>query len=361
MRRSGGPIVVDVALFYGERSGGIRTYLDEKARFAASSTAFEHHTIVPGVRERHGSGRHEVRSLRFPTSNGYRIPLGVGALKDTLRALRPDHVLLHDPFWRPHGVTRAAHALGARVIAVHHASPALNAAALPGPDALYLPLLRNVYRRAYEPVDAVMSAVDPRPDTGRPATIQLRFGVHRAFRPRPTPRGEHLLYVGRLSREKRIDDLIAAAARLDPPRPVVLVGDGPERHLIAHRARRAGLEASVRFRPFVRDRDALAQLYREAACVVDPGPHETFGLVVFEAAASGARVVACDSTPAVAVADGLIETFAAADVADLVRAIERSLARPDEPAVAAALAARSTWENVFAAELAALGEVHRQT
>jgi alpha-1,6-mannosyltransferase len=348
------PVVVDVALFYGERSGGIRTYLDEKARFVAASTAFEHHTIVPGRRERHADGRHEVRSLRFPTSNGYRIPLGVGALKETLRALRPDYVLLHDPFWGPHGVTRVVHGLGARAIAVHHASPALNAAALPGPDALYLPMLRAVYRRAYEPVDAVMSAVDPQADTGRPATIRLRFGVHPAFRPRPAARGEHLLYVGRLSREKRIDDLIAAAARLDPPRPVVVVGDGPERHALVRRARRAGLGESLRFHPFVRDREALARLYREAACVVDPGPHETFGLVVFEAAASGARVVACDSTPAVAVADGLIETFPAADVAALAAAIERSLARPDRSEVAAALAARSTWENVFTDELAAL-------
>jgi alpha-1,6-mannosyltransferase len=118
--------------------------------------------------------------------------------------------------------------------------------------------------------------------------------------------------------------------------------------------RRGGRDASVRLHPYVRDRDALAQLYREAACVVDPGPHETFGLVVFEAATSGARVVACDSTPAVAAADGLIDTFAATDVADLVRAIERSLARPDASDVAVALAERSTWENVFATELAAL-------
>jgi hypothetical protein len=81
--------------------------------------------------------------------------------------------------------------------------------------------------------------------------------------------------------------------------------------------------------------------------------------VVFEAAASGARVVACDSTPSVAAADGLIDTFAATDVADLVRAIERSIARPDEPAVATALAERSTWENVFAEELAALERIGR--
>jgi alpha-1,6-mannosyltransferase len=345
-------VVADVAMFYGERSGGIRTYLDEKARFAAATGAFEHHVIVPGRRPRHAGGRHEVRSLRLAASNGYRVPLGAGALKDTLRALRPDHVLLHDPFWGPHGVTAHAHALGAHVVAVHHASPALNAAAIPGPDALYLPLLRRVYRRAYRPLDGVMSVVDPGPDTGRPATIALRFGLHAAFRPAPAARGDHLLYVGRLSREKRVDDLFAAAARLDPPRPVHVAGDGPARRLLAQRAERLGVP--VRFLGFVRGREALAALYREAACVVDPGPHETFGLVVFEAAASGARVVACDRTPAVAVADGLIDTFAAADVGDLVRAIERALARPGTAATAAALAGRSAWARVFEDELDAL-------
>jgi alpha-1,6-mannosyltransferase len=340
-------VVADVAMFYGERSGGIRTYLNEKARFAASGRVFEHHVIVPGRRERHEGGRHEVRSLRLAASNGYRLPLGVGALKDTLRSLRPDFVLLHDPFWGPHGVTEVAHRLRARVIAVHHASPALNAAAVPGPDGLYVPLLRRVYRRAYATVDAVMSVVDPEMDTGRAATIPLRFGIDPAFRPAPTVRGDHLLYVGRLSREKRIDDLLAAAAALR--RDVVIVGDGPARRALAERA-----GPYVRFVPFVADRDELANLYRQAACVVDPGPHETFGLVVFEAAASGARVVACDSTPSAAVADGLIDTFAAADVGSLVRAIGRALRRPDEPVAAAALAERTSWAQVFEAELDAL-------
>ena len=147
--RDAGPVVADVALFYGERSGGIRTYLNEKARFAAAAHAFEHHVIVPGRAERHHDGRHELPSLRLAASNGYRLPLGAGALKETLRALRPDFVLLHDPFWRPHGVAQLAHRMGARVVAVHHASPALNAAAIRGPDALYIPLLRRVYRRAY--------------------------------------------------------------------------------------------------------------------------------------------------------------------------------------------------------------------
>ena len=92
--RARAPVVVDVAMFYGPRSGGIRTYLNEKARFAAANELFDHHVIVPGRREVHDGGRHEVRSVRVVASNGYRIPLGVGALKDTLRRVHPDFVFL---------------------------------------------------------------------------------------------------------------------------------------------------------------------------------------------------------------------------------------------------------------------------
>jgi alpha-1,6-mannosyltransferase len=349
-------VVCDVALFYGARSGGIRTYLDEKARYAAATGAFEHHVVVPGRRERHRHGRHELRSLRLAASNGYRIPLGARALKETLRDLRPDLVVLHDPFWRPLGVTREAHRLGAKVVAVHHASAALNAAGIPGPDAVYMPLLRLMYHHAYEEVDAVMSVVDPRPDSGRPATIPLRFGLHPAFRPRPAERGEHLLYAGRLALDKQIGDLLEALAKADWERPLWLVGDGPARAGIEARARRLGLAGRVRFLTFVDEREPLARLYREAACVVDPGPHETFGLVVLEAAASGARVVACSTTPSAHVAAPLVETFSAGKPDDLLAAIERALQRPGDAAEAAALSARLTWERVFESEL---GDLHR--
>jgi alpha-1,6-mannosyltransferase len=343
-------------MFYGPRTGGIRTYLKEKARVAADTGAFEHHVIVPGPREQRNGGWHETPSLRLAASNGYRIPLGVRALKRALRSIKPDFVLLHDPFWRPHGVTQLAHALGATVIAVHHATPALNAAAMPGPDRLYLPMLRRIYRHAYRGVDAVMSVVDSRPDAGRAATVPLRFGLDPVFRPAPAVRGPHLLYVGRLSPEKRINDLFRAAVRFDPPRPVVIVGEGPARGRLLAQAARAGLR-EVSFRPFVSGRDILARLYREAACVVDPGPHETFGLVVYEAAASGAAVVAVDSTPASRISDGLIESFRAADIDGLVNAIGRAESRSDRAGAALSLAERASWERVFELELEELSAI----
>jgi alpha-1,6-mannosyltransferase len=79
--------VVDVALWYGERSGGIRTYLDAKVAHARATGAFEHHVVVPGPRERHDDGRHELPSLRLVAANGYRVPLGARALGRTLAQL----------------------------------------------------------------------------------------------------------------------------------------------------------------------------------------------------------------------------------------------------------------------------------
>jgi alpha-1,6-mannosyltransferase len=353
-------VVCDVALFYAERSGGIRTYLNEKTRFAAQTGAFEHHLIVPGRRERHAGGRHELRALQLAASNGYRLPLGGRPLRDTLRAVRPHVVILHDPFWRPLSVTREAHRLGAAVVAVHHASPALHAAGIPGPDALYLPALRRIYQHAYEHVDAVMSTVDPEPDSGRSAAIKLHFGLDPAFRPGPAVHGEWLLYVGRVSLEKRIGDILDAMALAGWRRPLRIVGDGPARGLIEARARRLGLADLVELRPFVADRRVLARMYREAACVIVPGPHETFGLAVLEAAASGARVVACSSTPATAVTGGLVETFRPKDATDLARAVDLALDAPRDPAAASALGASLSWPRVFEGELSDLTRLCRR-
>jgi alpha-1,6-mannosyltransferase len=354
--RVGGPLrVADVAIFYGERSGGIRTYLEAKAAFAARTRAFEHHLVVPG---REGGGdphRHEQRSLRLAASNGYRVPLGGSGLHATLRMLRPEVVLLHDPFWTPRHASRIAHELGAVVVAVHHSSAALHAAGLPGPHAVYARALRRWIRRAYGEVDAVMSVVETDIDACRPATLPLRLGVAPAFRPRPdVVRGDHVLYVGRMSREKGLRELLEAAAASHEPWPLVLLGTGPSGDALRERARQLGLSGRVRFDAYLGDRDDLARAYAGARCVVLPGAHETFGLVALEAAACGAAVVTAATTPSAHLLGEFVETFTAGDPSDLLRAIEAARRRePDLPA-AEALATRHDWDTLFTAELADL-------
>lgn len=347
--------VVDVALFYGERSGGIRTYLDAKAAYAARTGAFEHRLVIPGAQRDVTGPRCELPSVRVAASNGYRWPLRTRPLVELLHELAPDVVLLHDPFWAPRAAVAAARAVGAKVVMVHHGSLALDAAALPGPDRFYRPALRRHLRRAYGPVDAVMAACDPLGDTGREATLPLRFGLDPAFFPSgEVERGDHVLYAGRLGREKGIFALLEAAARADEPWPLHILGTGSAEQQLLARIRRLGLADRVRMLGHVSDREVLARAYEAARCVVMPGALETFGLVAFEAAASGAAVVVCEAAPSSRVVGPLAETFPAHDVDALLAAIGRARARTPDRLAAARFAAAHRWETAFAAELADL-------
>jgi alpha-1,6-mannosyltransferase len=348
--------IADIAIFYGERGGGIHTYLEAKADYARRTGAFEHHLVIPGkATEGVVVGRHEQPSLRLAASNGYRVPLGSAGLPATLRALRPDVVLLHDPYWTPRLASRTAHAIGAAVIAVHHSSAALHAAGLPGPHGIYTRALRRWYRRAYLHVDAVMSVVDFDIDARRPPTLRLRLGLDPAFGPRPeVSRGEHVLYVGRLSREKGLRELLEAAAAAADQWPLVLLGTGPAGDTLRERGRQLGLGTRIRFAQYIEDRNELARAYAGARCVVLPGAHETFGLAALEAAACATPVVTADCTPSAALIDGFVETFPAGDATALLLAIERARGRRPNPGAASALVERHSWDAALAAELSDL-------
>jgi alpha-1,6-mannosyltransferase len=346
--------VVDVAVWYGARSGGIRTYLDAKARVAAYTGAFEHHLIIPAAREQHVNGRHELPGVTVGRANGYRLPLDAEPLLRTLTAIEPDVVLLHDAHWSPATVVRFARDLGAAVIAVHHGSAAAGAIGKPGPQGAWRRGLSAWQRRLYQRVDAVMAPGAPPPEAAGVAHIPLRYGVDPAFRPRSGERGPHVLYAGRLSLEKGIELLLDAIAAGPSDRTLQLLGHGPSERELRRRALRLGLRDRVAFQPFLDAPHALASAYARAGCVVVPGSHETFGLVALEAAASGAAVVAGSAVPSARAAGELVHRFPAGDAPALAAAITHAIATEPDLLAAARLSKRMTWRNAIDAELADL-------
>jgi len=91
------------------------------------------------------------------------------------------------------------------------------------------------------------------------------------------------LMVAALAPYKKVDEAIEACARLDLE--LRIVGDGPERPRLESQA-----SASVRLLGQVSDEE-LRELYRDAACLVQPGV-EDFGMAAVEALACGCPVVA---------------------------------------------------------------------
>jgi len=170
--------------------------------------------------------------------------------------------------------------------------------------------------------------------------------------------GPPLVYAGRLLREKRVDLLLEAAARLAPRRPgplLAVVGDGPDRERLAGLAGRLGLQGSVIFHGHLRDNVDVWRQLGAARIAVQPSSREGFGLFPLEAMAAGLPVVYCESSESALgelVEPGVHGVCTPADPAALAAALERLLADPEEVRrlgdAARRHAARYDWSAVAA-------------
>ncbi|VTS03825.1 glycosyltransferase family 4 protein [Tuwongella immobilis] len=138
-----------------------------------------------------------------------------------------------------------------------------------------------------------------------------------------------LLYVGRVSHEKSVEDFLA----LRVPGTKVVVGDGPIR---------ARLESTYSDSVFLgyRSGEALAEVYASADLFVFPSRTDTFGLVIIEALASGLPVAAY---PVIGPIDILTEPNVGAMDDNLEKAVNRALEVGNRDACVE-LGRRFTWE-----------------
>ncbi len=156
-----------------------------------------------------------------------------------------------------------------------------------------------------------------------------------------------LIYVGRISKEKRID-ILEEALRDQPGVRLVLVGDGPARAEMQQRMH----HRPVHFTGYLKG-EALATAYASADLFVFPSDTDTFGQVMQEAMASGLPVVAARSGGAPdLIREGVNGAmFAPGSVNELRAHIQMFLANPDERTrmgqAGRVAAERRSWHSVM--------------
>jgi len=304
--------IVQLANFYGPRSGGLRTALHH---LGAGYVSCGHQVVlvVPGPRRadevmQSGVRRITLPAPQLPFTGGYRAvdPWRVRAL---LERLRPDCIEVSDRLTlRGLGRWASEHGVSSVVISHERLDRLLEQFLLPGGAARRVADWANARMAAsYGTVVCTTSFARQEFDRiGSPNVVQVPLGVDLAtFAPSrwsgelraELARGADALLVhcGRLSVEKHVERSIDTVEELtaggDRVR-LVVAGDGPRRESLQRRA--AGLP--VTFLGFVHGRNAVARLLATADVSLAPGPHETFGLAALEALASGTPVVVSRSS-----------------------------------------------------------------
>jgi len=115
-------------------------------------------------------------------------------------------------------------------------------------------------------------------------------------RERPASQGKRFINVALLNPGKRHDILIDAfhqAFGRETSNTLYIVGDGPQRKPLEEQIARHGMESSIRLLG-MQNKSQVAALLKESDCLVLTSDHETFGVVVIEALASGLPVISTD-------------------------------------------------------------------
>lgn len=303
--------IVQLANFYGPRSGGLRTAIDQ---LGAGYTGRGHEVvlIVPGPAAAEevlptGVLRITVPAFGIPLTGGYRAA-DPRRIADVVSGLRPDVLEVSDRLTlRGMGAWAARRGVGSVMIS-HERLDRLLGQILPNRAARSLADVAN--RRTAQSYDAVVCTTrfarreferigaDNVSEVPLGVDLELFNPSRRDPRAASTWRGDAdslLVHCGRLSVEKRVDKSIDSIAALhDSGRNVRLIvaGDGPRRPGLERRAR--GLP--VDFLGFVDGREELASLLASADVALAPGPHETFGLAALESLAAGTPVVVSQSS-----------------------------------------------------------------
>ncbi len=319
-RAEAGLGVLDITKWFGETTGGVKTYLLEKARYVEARPWLRHILVVPGAHDSIATGdgvrRYRLRSPLIPTQHPYRLLFSTDSVRRIVTHERPDVIEVGSPFLVPWITRRATRGLDVPLVMFFHGNFPRTICPFPeraGPmrrrvDAgvwRYVRRLTREFRVTIVASDFMASDLERHAAAATPV-VKVPLGVDLDhFHPRrradatrtriglglPTD-APIAAFLGRFAREKEVDLLVRGwetiAAGTDAH--LVLVGDGPARRRLQAQSR----GPRISWLPYQSDREQLANLLAAIDLLISPGSIETFGLSALEAAASGTPVLSAD-------------------------------------------------------------------
>lgn len=346
-----------IALFtdtYHPQTNGVVSYIDDSVKvltrenevvlFAPGSGHFRVEQVSPNFRI------HWIPSAPFPFYEGYRIAsINYKRVSNILRDENPDIVHAHAPVILGLQGLIAARRKGIPVVVTYHTHfpdymPHLMNGRLPGAltkisEFTVKKLIRHSFARADVVTAPTNELVEELRSYGLRNVVHIPNGVDlsklkadgrkiAAFRRRHGlgPGKKVVLYLGRVSFEKRLDVLLKAFRMMGlRNRVLVIAGSGP--YMKEFRQLAADLRLrNVVFTGFL-DQEDVAAAYRSADIFASASDTETFGLTFVEAMHAGIPVIGVNRLGAKEVVkDGknglLVEP---GDSGKLARAMERLL------------------------------------
>jgi alpha-1,6-mannosyltransferase len=310
--------VLDITKWFGETSGGVRTYLLQKAQYVEARPTLRHVLVIPGAKDSITTGNgvrcYRLRGPRIPTQHPYRFMLATRSIRRIVEHERPDIIEVGSPFLVPWITRRAARRYDVPLVGFFHSNFPRAICAFPertgGVRRRAHDVAWRYVRRLNEEFEVTIVAsrfmVDDLRRHGVERVERVPLGVdldhfHPRRRADAARTRERLglsadapiaAFIGRFAREKEVDLLLRAWEQIEKRTDafLVLVGDGPARR----RLQEQGRDRRIVWMPYQNDREELANLIAAVDLVVSPGSIETFGLSPLEAAASGTPVLAAD-------------------------------------------------------------------
>jgi alpha-1,6-mannosyltransferase len=341
--------IVDVCGFYSPAGGGIRTYVEEKLRFA-ERLGQDITILAPGetdaTEDISPSARViTVASPRFPLDRKYFAFVDQRAVHRALDFLQPDIVEASSP-WNSANYVAAWPRATPRSLVMHseplsaHAYRWFERFAEPPAVDLAFDWFWQRLRRYGSVFDAVIvanSSLAQRLSAGGVGNVMtVPMGVQpgvfspsrrdEALRRRLLalcklgPEATLLLCAGRLATEKRIPMLVEAATIAGRRRPIGLVifGEGRSHKEVL---RAIAGNPHIRLLQPVRERAQFATILASADALLHGCEAETFGMIAAEAHASGIPLIAPHMGGASDFVRDSALGFTPADTCDVVRAI----------------------------------------